>query len=510
MELARLQHGKPAVDEGLDAERVRSAPQAESKPTTENVTLPETEHWWRAFANALPAAIYMTDAAGRLTFYNDAAAELWGCHPEIGKSEWCGSWKLYRPNGELLPHDECPMAVTLKTGRPVRGVQAVAARPDGTRVPFMPYPTPLRDASGAVVGAVNMLIDLSDRMHADEIRQRLASIVESSDDAIVSKDFDGIITSWNAGATRIFGYTADEVIGKPITVLMPPDRYSEEAEIIGRIRRGERIDHYETIRQRKDGRLLDISLTVSPMRNSEGRIIGASKIARDITERKQAEARRVLLTRELHHRTKNLFAVVQAVVSRSFAGKHTVEEAEAAVLDRLHSLAQTHMLLLEKEWQGTDLLELVRHEMRPFTSRVMMSGPTIILSPQAAQNFALALHELATNAAKHGALSVAGGRVIIEWGVDPPNADAASGAGRFFFHWQERDGPPVKKPERKGFGSTVLERVMAQYAEPEPEVDFARGGLSYRVTGRLDAIVANLHPLDAPLSGLPASQGRTP
>src|SRR5262249_33553089 len=196
------------------------------------------------------------------------------------------------------------------------------------------------------------------------------------------------------------------------------------------------------------------------MRNAEGRIIGASKIARDIPERKHAEARQALLTRELHHRTKNLFAVVQAVVSRSFAGKHTVEEAEAAVLDRLHSLAQTHMLLLEREWQGTDLLELVRHEMRPFTGRGMMSGPTIILSPQAAQNFALALHELATNAAKHGALSVPGGRVIIEWGVDPPNVDATSGAGRFSFHWQERDGPPVTKPGRKGFGSTVLERVM--------------------------------------------------
>jgi two-component system, chemotaxis family, CheB/CheR fusion protein len=492
------------VDEGPDAGRVRNAPQAESELTTSDVRLADTEHWWHAFANALPAAIYMTDAAGRITFYNEAAAELWGRHPEIGESKWCGSWKLYRPNGEPLPHDESPMAVTLKTGVALRGVEAVAERADGTRVPFMPYPTPLRNASGEVIGAVNMLIDLSDRVQADQVKQHLASIVASSDDAIISKDFDGVITSWNAGAQRIFGYTAEEVIGKPITILMPPDRCGEEAEIIGRIRRGEHIDHYETVRQRKDGRLLDISLTVSPMRNSEGRIIGASKIARDITERKHAEARQVLLTRELHHRTKNLFAVVQAVVSRSFAGKHTVEEAEVAVLDRLHSLAQTHMLLLEREWQGTDLLELVRHEMRPFTSRVMMSGPTIILSPQAAQNFALALHELATNAAKHGALSVPGGRVIIEWAVDPPDADAASGAGRFSFHWQERDGPPVTKPEHKGFGSTVLERVMAQYAEAQPEVDFARRGLSYRVTGRLGAIVADVHPFDAPTDERPA------
>ena len=124
----------------------------------------EAQFWWRDLVRALPAAIYTTDARGRITFYNDAAAELWGSRPEIGKSEWCGSWKLYWPDGTPLPHDECPMAVALKTGRAVRGVEAVAERPDGTRVPFMPYPTPLFDASGRLIGAVNMLVDLTDRM----------------------------------------------------------------------------------------------------------------------------------------------------------------------------------------------------------------------------------------------------------------------------------------------------------------------------------------------------------
>jgi PAS domain S-box-containing protein len=454
------------------------------------VALPENEHWWRTFANALPAAIYMTDARGRITFYNEAAAELWGTHPELGKSEWCGSWRLYRPDGTLLPHDECPMAVTLKTGVPLRGVEAVAERPDGTRVPFMPYPTPLCDASGTLVGAVNMLIDLSDRVSADQIRQHLASIVESSDDAIISKDFNGIITSWNKGAQQIFGYTAEEVIGKPVTILMPPDRYDEEREIIGRIRQGQRVDHYETIRQGKDGTLLNVSLTVSPMRNAEGRIIGASKIARNITERKQAEARQTLLTRELHHRTKNLFAVVQAVVSRSFAGKRTVEEAEAAVLDRLHSLAQTHMLLLEREWKGTDLLDLVRHEMRPFATRVSISGPTVMLNPQAAQNFALALHELTTNAAKYGALSVPSGRVDIDWSLDQSGEGTPHAGDRFTFQWQERDGPAIAQPVNRGFGSTVLEQVMSQYADLQPSIDFAPEGLTYRVTGRLEPLAA--------------------
>jgi len=445
-------------------------------------TWEDSERWWRTVANALPAAVYMTDRAGRIVFYNEAAADLWGCHPQVGKSEWCGSWRLYKPDGTPLPHDECPMAITLKTGTPVRGVEAVAERPDGTRIPFMPYPTPLYDAAGNLTGAVNMLIDLTDRAHALQLKQQLASIVESSDDAIVSKDFNGIITSWNRGAERVFGYSPEEVIGKSITILMPPDRYDEELSILERVHRGERVDHYETVRRRKDGGLINISLTVSPVRNAEGKIIGASKIARDITERKNADAQQTLLTRELHHRTKNLFSVVQAVVSRSFAGKHTVEDAQSAVLDRLHSLAQTHMLLLEKNWEGTDLLELVRNEMRPFTNRVMISGPTVMVTPQAAQNFALALHELVTNAAKHGALSVADGRVVIEW-----TADMAE--GRFTFCWQERDGPTVLSPTERGFGSTVLEQVMARYFEMQTQLDFAPEGVSYQMAGPLDAII---------------------
>ena len=261
-----------------------------------------TELPCRELLDALPAAIYTTDAAGRLTYYNAAAVQLAGRVPKIGSDEWCATWRLYWPDGTPLPHDECPMAVALKTGRPVRGVEAIAERPDGTRVPFMPYPTPLHDATGKIVGAVNMLVDLTERSHAEQARQLLASIVESSDDAIVSKDLNGVIASWNPGAERLFGYTADEVVGKSVTKLFPPELLHEEDAILERIRRGERIEHYETVRRRKDGSLVDVSLTVSPVRNVAGKVTGVSKIARDISTRKKAEHERLLALQDEERR----------------------------------------------------------------------------------------------------------------------------------------------------------------------------------------------------------------
>ena len=181
----------------------------------------------------------------------------------------------------------------------------------------------------------------------------------------------------------------------------------------------------------------------------------------------RAHARQNFLARELHHRTKNLFAVVQAIVARSFANKRTVQEAETAVRDRLHSLAQTHTILLDKDWEGADLAEVVRAKMSPYGDRVSIEGPSLMLTPQAAQNFAVALHELATNAAKYGALSNDTGRVDLSWSVLKPN-----GYRQFIFRWQERGGPHVTPPTGKGFGSAVLEQAMAEYFENPPQIEF--------------------------------------
>jgi PAS domain S-box-containing protein len=247
------------------------------------------ERDFRRMIDALPAAIYTTDAKGRITHFNPACVEFSGRTPELGSDHWCVTWKLYYPDGRPMPHDACPMAIALKERRIVRGAEAIAERPDGSRIWFEPYPTPLFDESGNLVGGINMLVDITARKQAEEATARLAEIVKSSDDAIISKDLDGIIRSWNRGAQHLYGYSANEIVGKPVTTLIPDDHLDDEPAILARLRRGERIDHYETVRRRKDGSLVDISLTVSPVRDSTGRIIGAAKIARDITERKRTE-----------------------------------------------------------------------------------------------------------------------------------------------------------------------------------------------------------------------------
>jgi PAS domain S-box-containing protein len=246
-------------------------------------------HSFREMMDALPAAVYTTDIEGRITHFNSACVELSGRTPVLGSDHWCVSWKLYRPDGTPLSHDECPMAIALKEGRAVRDQMIIVERPDGKRASIMPYPTPLRDRQGKIVGGINMLIDVTRSNEAEIASKRLAAIVESSDDAIISKTLDGIITSWNRGAADIFGYTAAEAVGQSISLIIPLERRSEEDDVLAHLRRGEKIDHFETERQTKDGRRLNISLTISPIKDSTGRVIGASKVARDITERKRAE-----------------------------------------------------------------------------------------------------------------------------------------------------------------------------------------------------------------------------
>ena len=431
-----------------------------------------------ALLDALPVAIYTTDAEGRITFYNEAAAELWGCRPEIGTDRWCGSWKVYWPDGRPLPYDECPMAICLKEGRPVRGVEAVAERPDGTRVRYMPFPTPLHDDAGRMIGAINLLMDLSERDKAQVLSAQLAAIVECSDDAIVSKKLDGRVTSWNAGATRIFGYEADEMIGQPITRIIPPELLGEEKEIIARLSRGERVGHFETVRVAKDGRRLDISLTVSPVRDALGNIVGASKVARDITERKQAEKLQRLLVDELNHRVKNTLATIQAIASQSLHRAKSPADFVTTFSGRVQALARAHDLLTQKNLQGAEIMGLVREQVLYGgfdDNRVACTGPMLLLDPQSAMHLALVLHELATNARKYGALSLPTGRLWVSWAL------RTNGERNLVLDWKERGGPRITVPREKGFGSALIEQTVKGHGG-KASIRYGAEGVTARIT----------------------------
>jgi PAS domain S-box-containing protein len=305
--------------------------------------------------------------------------------------------------------------------------------------------------------------------------QRIASIVESSDDGIISKDLNGIITSWNNGAERIFGYAAEEVVGKSVTILIPRDRHDEEPAILERIRRGERVEHYETVRVRKHGSPVDISLTISPVKNAEGKIIGASKIARDITERKRNEAQITVLAHEAEHRTKNVLATVQATVHLSQSD--TADGLKKAIDGRIRALANVHRLFVESRWAGAELHSVVSQELLPYCPdgeiRVRIDGPNIVLEPDIAQTIAVTLHELATNAAKYGALSTRTGRVEVEWSRAPD--------GRISIHWTEKDGPPVEPPTRKGFGTRVMDGMIRGQMKGEMRFDWRAEGLACEI-----------------------------
>jgi PAS domain S-box-containing protein len=320
----------------------------------------------------------------------------------------------------------------------------------------------------------NVLIDISERQRAARVEHHLAAIVESSHDSIISEDLNGTVTTWNKAAERLFRYLAEETVGKSITILMPADRLNEGVEILERIRRGEH-SHFETVRRRKDGSLVVISLTVSPVIDDSGKIIGASEIARDITEEKRREEQINLLAREAEHRTKNLLAIVQATVQ--LAQGRTTADLKAGIKGRLRALASIHALLAKSRWAGADLHQLVTEELSACCqigdTRTEIDGPELMLEPDKAEAMAMALHELATNSIKYGALSAPTGRLKIEWRTDSSH--------RFCFQWTETGGPRVKPPTHQGFGTSMMEGMISSQLGGEINFHWCEQGLVFEI-----------------------------
>ena len=292
------------------------------------IELSDRERWFREVLNAFPAAVYTTDAEGRITFYNQAALEFSGRRPELGSDQWCVSWRFYAQDGTPLRHDECPMAKALREDRPIRGIEATAERSDGTRIPFIPYPTPLHDASGALIGAVNMLLDITERKRAEqtliESEQMARGIIDTALDAFIQMNEAGIVLEWNAQAENIFGWSRQEAVGSALTALIVPpavrdihkeglDRFlsSGEAPNLGKRLQLEAL--------RRNGATITVELTVTSLRRGNGHVFNA--FIRDITEKLAAEAQlhqaqkmEVLgqLTGGVAHDFNNLLMVISA------------------------------------------------------------------------------------------------------------------------------------------------------------------------------------------------------
>ena len=265
--------------------------------TQANVNLQQGERRYRELIQSLPAALYTTDAEGRIALYNEAAVALWGQMPELGKTLWCGSYRIFQPDGTPLPLEECPMAVALREGRSVRGKEILIERADGTRRHVLPYPEPIRDASGNLIGAVNMLVDLTERKRAEEaLRQseeRLRLALDTALDAIITIDSKGIITGWNPQAEQTFGWPRDEAVGRRLSETIIPPKYREAHE--RGLRHFLKTGEGPVLRKRiemtaldRSGREFPIELSITPAVAGEN--VYFTAFLRDITERKKAEA----------------------------------------------------------------------------------------------------------------------------------------------------------------------------------------------------------------------------
>lgn len=339
---------------------------------------------------------------------------------------------------------------------------------------------PYRNQNNLIDGAVLAFVDLSERKKHEKARARLAAIVNSSQDAIISKDLAGVVTSWNEGAEKLYGYTAAEAIGKRLPLLLRenlPDRWPL---LIARMMQGEPIAQFDSSWTAKDGRQVEVSMTLSPVRASDGAIAGASVMARDISERKAAERRAALLLAELDHRVKNILAIVSAVVSQTLKANLPPVVFADEVEGRLKAIAKAHSLLTTSGHGEVSLRDILMTELAPYDrgdGKLAIAGPDIWLTPKAGLTLALAIHELASNAVKHGALSIPSGRLKVEWDITGSAQSVA-----LTLAWLETRGPAVAEPVKRGFGTVLIERTLSHEMDAEVNRSFPAEGHRCSIT----------------------------
>jgi len=448
--------------------------------------LRESERASRELLGALPAAIYVTDAAGHVTYCNEAAVNLWGATPKLGEDKWSGFSRFYYADGTPMVLEDCPTEIALRQGRAVWGCEAILERTDGSRIPIIPYPKPLRDRTGTIVGVINMTVDISEHKTAElALAERNTQLALAAKIALVGSYAYDVKTGEmqvSEGYAAVHGLpegTTETTLNQWWTRVHP-----EDLERVGKLREetfadqrdGSNIE-YRIIRSGGEVRWIEKRnfITYDGDRRPQ-RVVG---VTIDVTERKRVEEQQRVLVSELDHRVKNTLATVSAVVSHTLDANTSMADFSAALGGRIQSMARTHELLSASRWHGISLAELVRRELAPYatTGNTEVNGPKVVLRAEVGQIMAMVLHELATNAAKYGALSTKKGRVSIQWDRrlnGGPRPDLV-------LTWLEIGGPPVIAHRKSSYGTSTIRDLVPYEFGGTVDLVFAPDGAQCRM-----------------------------
>jgi two-component system, chemotaxis family, CheB/CheR fusion protein len=420
------------------------------------------------------AAVLFVDQESRVTRFTPAAAHIFPL-----RQNDCGR-RLTDFTSKLRGVDlVADLNTVSRTGEGIE--REVKVEADQKARAMLMRVRPYRTAGSNLDGMVLSFFDIDAISIASQTETaRYAALSRASGDAILGLSLDGIVNAWSPGAERLLGYSAEEMNRKHISILAPEGLEPEQRALLEQVRSGKEVAPYDSVRRQKNGSLVLVSIRAAPILSQDAAPIGISETMRDISERKRAEERNALLTRELAHRTGNLLAIVHSTMVQSAQYSKNKEHFIQSVDDRLRSMWQAHDLLIANNFKGAPVSELVRTSLKPFLvneASLEMHGPPVTVEAGVVHSLSLVLHELATNALKYGALTRPSGRVIVSWELDGPEVKSP----RFRISWREVDGPPVVPPKHIGFGTEVISAAPKHELGAEVSLDYHPTGLVWNL-----------------------------
>lgn len=445
----------------------------------------------QAVLDALPVGVYACDADGLIVRVNQKACELWGRAPRFNDTaqRFCGSFRVESLDGTHIPPDATPMAVAVREGRSFDGVEAWVQNPDGRRWVASVSIRPLIGEDGRIVGAINCFQDVT----ADHERREAAARQQRSFDLAMVASKMGTwrytmadnICVYDENAQRLYGLTEARFLhdAEGVKAKFHADDMDLMWSCVAKAcdPKGDGVYEVEYRVRQRDGSWRWLSawgLVEFDGAGENRRPVAITGASRDLTERKEAEELQRLMVNELNHRVKNSLATVQSIAMQTLRGAVDAEAARHLLDQRICSLARAHDLLTARNWSGAALREVIGRAVEPFgPAKFVVDGPEVEVSPRYALTLSLALHELATNAAKYGALGAPLGKVEIAWRL----AD-----GQLALDWRESGGPPVLPPLRRGFGSRLLERGLASELGGRTRLTFAPAGVACEIVAPLE------------------------